>query len=132
MTPLTDKEKNVLAILYGCIEDGLQTNEIVDEISDKLKYSPNTTKGYLGKLVQKGYITRERYKDFNIGWITQFSMNQDIVVCYGWIYQIHRNERILPGNLFYFPFMNRVEEMLDMDYGAFEPNEIKCYKVTLI
>lgn len=72
---LTQKESVALDAIKVGINDGWQTDEITEFVAEKLKSSLNTAKGYIGKLCQKGVVTKERYKDNSIGWITQFSIN---------------------------------------------------------
>lgn len=72
---LTEKESITLDAIKIGINDGWQTDEITEFVSEKLKSSLNTAKGYIGKLCHKGVITKERYNDSSIGWITQFSLN---------------------------------------------------------
>ena len=73
---LNEKESIAYDATKTGIESGYQTDEITEMVADALKCSINTAKGYIGKLAQKGIIKKERYFDKQIGWITQFSMNE--------------------------------------------------------
>lgn len=42
------------------------------------------------------------------------------------------DEPLTVGDVFYFPFCDRIEEYKDVDYGDFEPNKLGCQKVKLI
>ncbi len=72
---LNEKENIALEAIKTGVNDGWQTDEITSFVAEKLNSSVNTAKGYIGKLCEKGVIKKEKYKDFSIGWITQFSLN---------------------------------------------------------
>ncbi len=73
---LNEKEQICYETVKTGIESGYQTGEITEMVANALNCSINTAKGYLGKLVQKDIIKKEKYFDKGIGWITQFSMNE--------------------------------------------------------
>ena len=72
---LTEKENIAFNAIKIGIDGGWQSNEITEFVAEKLHSSLNTAKGYIGKLVQKGVIKKEVYKDFTLGKIIQFSLN---------------------------------------------------------
>jgi len=72
---LTEKESITLDAIKIGIDGGFQTDEITEFVAEKLNSSLNTAKGYIGKLTQKGVIKKEVYRDFTLGKIIQFSIN---------------------------------------------------------
>ena len=74
---MNTKETLAFDAVKAGVEYGYQTDEITEMVSEKLGCSINTAKGYIGRLCKLGMIKKERYFDRSIGWITQFSINNE-------------------------------------------------------